>query len=41
MERGFDESRRIDDDCRLPVRLANLDQSRDAIEIQEATPRIS
>jgi hypothetical protein len=41
MERGLDETRRIYDERRLAVRLSNLDESRDAVEVQEATPRIS
>jgi hypothetical protein len=41
VSRGLGESRRIDDERRLAVPLLNLDQPRNAVEVQEATPRIS
>ena len=41
MQRGVDQARRVDDERRLAVLLARLDQSGDAVEVQDATPRIS
>jgi hypothetical protein len=39
--RSLGDPRRVDDDCRLPVCLAYLDDAGNAVEIQDATPRIS
>jgi hypothetical protein len=39
--RRVEEPGGIDDERRLAVRLADLDEPRDAIEVQEATPRSS
>ncbi|MDX6401595.1 MAG: hypothetical protein QOF27_2201, partial [Gaiellaceae bacterium] len=41
VQRGINDTRRVDDERRLTVLLARLDQSGDAVEIQDATPRIS
>jgi hypothetical protein len=41
MARRLDQPRRVDDERRLAMRLANLDQPRGALEVQEATPRSS
>jgi hypothetical protein len=41
MQRGVHHARRVDDERRLAVLLARLDQSGDAVEVQDATPRIS
>jgi hypothetical protein len=41
VQAGLDEARRIDDERRLAVRVLALDQARDSLESQPATPRIS
>src|SRR5947207_7372921 len=41
MTRSLAQPRRVDDERRLAVLLADLDQPRDAVEVQDATPRIS
>ena len=41
MQRGINDARRVDDERRLAVLLARLDQSGDAVEVQDATPRIT
>ena len=41
MQRGIHHAWRVDDERRLAVPLARLDQSGDAVEVQDATPRIS
>src|SRR5262249_55599995 len=38
---GLDELRRVDHERRLAVRLTRLDEARDVLEGQLATPRIS
>jgi hypothetical protein len=38
---GFDQAGRIDDERRLVVRLAGLDEAGNALVSQDATPRIS
>jgi hypothetical protein len=38
---GLDEPRGVDDDRCLAVPLLDLDESRNAVEVQDATPRIS
>ena len=41
VETGLDQAGRIDDQGRLAVLLLRLDQSGNALERQDATPRIS
>ncbi|HXV02807.1 MAG TPA: hypothetical protein VFP24_04485 [Gaiellaceae bacterium] len=41
MDAGLRQARRVDDQGRLAVFVAALDEAGDAFEGQEATPRIS
>ena len=41
VQRGLDQTRRVDDDRRLAVSLLNLDEPGYTVVVQDATPRIS
>jgi hypothetical protein len=41
MPGGLDDTRRVDDERRLAVCLANLDEPWNTVVVQEATPRSS